>query len=122
MCFALAPFVLTAFVRAIDDDDGRLPRPHRMLTVGLLVAVAASLWPPALALALLVGLGCCIATPFTGGARPALRAVPLAAVATGIAVLLCTPWVWSLLGADGARYTKEKRGRCIASSFRLYVS
>lgn len=110
VCFALAPFVLSAFVRAIDDDDGRLPRPHRMLTVGLLVAVAASLWPPALALALLVGLACCIATPFTGGARPALRAVPLAAVATGIAVLLCTPWVWSLLGADGATLGLQPRG------------
>jgi GT2 family glycosyltransferase len=109
VCFAVAPFVLGAFVRAMDDHDDPPARPHPMLTVGLLVAVAASVWPPALMLALLIGLACCITTPFIRDARTALRAAPLAAGATGIAVLLCTPWVWSLLGAESATLGLQPR-------------
>src|SRR4029077_5797316 len=64
VCFALAPFVLGAFVRAMDDDDDLRARPHPVFTVGLLVAIATAVWPPALLLALLILVACGIATPF----------------------------------------------------------
>ncbi len=102
VCFALAPFVLGAFVRAMDDDADAASRPHPTLTLALLVAIAASVWPPAIALALLIGIAFWITTPFTRETRASLRALPIAAAATGVAIVLCTPWVWSLLGADRA--------------------
>ena len=101
VCYALAPFVLIAFVRMSDEE--RAPRLlHAMLTIGLLVAIGAAFWPPAIALALLFALSFLIAAPFTGDRGVATRSGVVALGATGIALVLCTPWIWSLIGADRA--------------------
>ena len=91
VCFALAPFVLGAFVRVTDngeeDDDRSLRRPrtdlgtatgrhdatvlHILCSVALLTAVAGSVWPPALLLAPALAIAYCLAIPFVGGARRA---------------------------------------------------
>src|SRR4051812_5475766 len=109
VCFALAPFVLAVFVRTVDDESDPPGGPHPVLTIALLVAGATAVWPPALVLALLIGVACCVVIPFTRDAPAALRALPLAAAATGIAIVLCTPWVWSLLGADAATLGLQPR-------------
>ncbi len=94
--FALAPFVFGAILRAAQGDR------HALLTIALLSAIAASVWPPSLLFALLVAIALLSAAPFVHEIAFATRALAAAAGATVVGILLCTPWVWSLLGADAS--------------------
>jgi GT2 family glycosyltransferase len=129
--FALAPFVLGAFVRATADSSGsgalasgarrssgvdwfdygapKRSRLHLACTVALLVAVAGSVWPAALLLAPAVGIAYCLSLPFVGGARRAAIAIGGAIVASGFAALLLAPWSFSLIGADAATLGAQPR-------------
>jgi GT2 family glycosyltransferase len=100
--FALAPFVLSAVVRACDDSRPRPTRVHAILSAGLLIAIAGSVWPPAFALGLLIVASFAIATPFARGAIVSSRATFVGVGATVLALVLCLPWVLSLFGADSA--------------------
>src|SRR6185437_13796223 len=102
VCFALAPFVLGAFVRATTDETRERNRLHLVCTVALLVAVAGSVWPPALLLAPAIAVAYYAALPFVGGARDAGRLLGGAIAATAVATLLLAPWSFSLFGADAA--------------------
>ncbi len=109
VCFALAPFVLGAFVRATGDDTPRRSRVHLACTVALLVAIAGSVWPPALLLAPAIGVAFCLALPFVGGAHRARSALGGAIVTSAAAALLLAPWSFSLLGADAAAFGAQHR-------------
>ncbi len=107
--FALAPFVLGAFVRATGDEPPRQHRLHVVCTVVLLVTVAASVWPPALLFAPAVAIAICLALPFAGGARTAARALAGALGASVAAAVVLAPWSFSLLGADAATFGAQPR-------------
>jgi GT2 family glycosyltransferase len=126
MCFALAPYVLGAFVRVTNDttraatraadaavaagtDSTRRHRIHVVCSVALLVAIVGSLWPPALLLAPAIAVAICIALPFTGGARQAGLAMTSAVVASVVSALLLAPWSFSLFGADAATFGAQPR-------------
>ncbi|MDQ1381111.1 MAG: hypothetical protein QOJ71_1830 [Actinomycetota bacterium] len=127
VCFALAPFVLGAFVRATADatrasgarrssavdwfDYGapKRSRLHLTCTVALLIAVGASVWPPALLLAPAVAIAYCLSMPFVGGARRAVIAIVGALGASAAAALLLAPWSFSLIGADAATLGAQPR-------------
>jgi hypothetical protein len=128
--FAVAPFVVLALVRerqarAGTDVDISEPVPrvdasagariartlrrragrltvHAVLVVGLLAAVATSVWPPAILFAPLVAVALALATPFDLPGWRVLRSAGLALLGTIVAFVLCSPWVWSLIGADPA--------------------
>ncbi len=109
VCFALAPFVLSALVRpSLNAADTEVParprraRIHALLSMALLVAICAAAWPPAIVLALLIGVTFWIASPFAGEFGRATRSLLLAIVATVGAAVLCMPWIFSLFGADSA--------------------
>ncbi len=102
VCFALAPFVLNAVVRACDESRARPTRVHSMLSAGLLIAISGSVWPPAFLLGLLIVAAFAIATPFTRAALVSTRATYVGVGATIIAAVVCLPWVLSFIGADSA--------------------
>ena len=109
VCFALAPFVLGAFVRAIDGEVPKRGRVHVVCTVALLAAVAGSVWPPALLLAPAIAVAYCVALPFVGGARKAMLALVGAIGASAAGALLLAPWSFSLLGADASTFGAQPR-------------
>ncbi len=120
VCFALAPYVLDAFVRVTNDttlaataasgtDATRRHRIHVVCSVALLVAVVGSVWPPALLLAPVIAIAICVALPFTGGARRAGLAASGAGAATVVSALLLAPWLFSLFGADAASLGAQPR-------------
>jgi GT2 family glycosyltransferase len=109
VCFALAPFVLGAFVRATDDDAPRRSRVHLVCTVAVLVAVVGSVWPPALLLAPAIAVAFCLALPFVGGAHKAAFALGGALVTSAAGALLLAPWSFSLFGADAAAFGAQPR-------------
>jgi GT2 family glycosyltransferase len=118
VCFALAPFALGVLVRLADRDRpaaggaGRVvhvARLHGVLGLGLLVAVGASAWPPALALAAAFALAFALAAPFVRDARAAGRVAAHAAAATLVALVLCAPWVWTFIGADASVFGARPR-------------
>src|SRR5262245_47851680 len=98
VCFALAPFVFGALVRAASNERtlgrGHL---HSLRTLALRVAVVTAGCPPGLLLALFFAVAFLVAVPFTRDARFATRALARAAIATAIALVLYSPWLWSLL-------------------------
>ena len=129
--FAIAPFVVLALVRerrapANPDVDISQPVPrvdaaasgnrlarasrriagrrtvHAVLVVGILTAVAASAWPPAVLFAPLVAVALALATLFDLPGWRVLRSAGLALLGSVVGVVLCSPWVWSLIGADPA--------------------
>ncbi len=116
VCYALAPFVLHALVRAGSNrtsDDPAEPAPattpatwrgptHAVLVVGLLGAVAGSVWPPAILLAVMFALVLVVSVPFTGAGRAMLRMAACAFMGAVLSVVLLTPWAGSLIGADAA--------------------
>jgi GT2 family glycosyltransferase len=103
VCYALAPFVLAIFVRLVDEE--RAPRLlHAIVALGLLVAIGAAFWPPAILVALLFAIAFLLAAPFTHDGGVASRSGVLALGATGVALVLTTPWVWSLRGAEAATF------------------
>jgi GT2 family glycosyltransferase len=109
VCFALAPFILGVFVRFFDDEHPRPSFVHAALTITLLVAIGASVWPPAILFAALLAISFCLASPFAHDRGIGTRSLALAAGATGIAAILCTPWIWSLIGADAATRGAQPR-------------
>jgi GT2 family glycosyltransferase len=109
VCFALAPFVLGAFVRATVVDEPLRNRVHVVCTIALLVALAGCVWPPALLLAPAIALAYVLSIPFVGGARTAVFAIGSAVIASVVGVLLLAPWSLSLLGADGATFGAQPR-------------
>ncbi len=123
VCFALAPYVLGAFVRATDtasdgdaangphDGDGarRRSRLHTLCSVALLTAIAGSVWPPALLLAPALAVAYCLAVPFAGGAHRAALAVGGAVAAFVAGAVLLAPWSVSLVGADAATFGAQPR-------------
>jgi GT2 family glycosyltransferase len=118
VCFALAPYVFGAFVRATSAPNkaaaagtqtAKHSRVHILCSVVLLVAFAGSVWPPALLLAPAIAIAFCIALPFTGGARQAGLAIGGAIAASALGVLLLAPWSFSLLGADAATLGAQPR-------------
>jgi GT2 family glycosyltransferase len=108
VCFALAPFVLGAFVRATAVGEPMRNRVHIGCTVALLVAVAGSVWPPALLLAPAFALAC-VSMPFVGGARTAVFALGSAILASAVGALMLAPWSFSLIGADAATFGAQPR-------------
>ena len=104
VCFGLAPFVMSALLRASAAGADRRTRVHAAATIALLLLVAASAWPPALLLALFMVAGFALAWPLVGGAhtvralggrgrgRHTRRRDPLA------------PWLLTLFGADPATF------------------
>ncbi len=121
--FALAPYVLGAFVRVTNDTtraataaaadatagSARRHRVHALTSVALLVALAGSVWPAALLFAPAIAIAICIALPFTGGARPAGLAAAGALGATVLGALLLAPWSFSLFGADAGTLGAQPR-------------
>ena len=113
VCFALAPFVLGAFVRAPTrpaTSRARRPCASSCARVALLVAVAGSVWPPA--------------SPARAGdrdrvlRRAAVRRRRAQAPRSRSAVrssrarprhCLLAPWSFSLLGADAATFGAQPR-------------
>ena len=102
VCFALAPFALTALIRAGNPDLDRRERIHSTLSVALLLLVMTAAWPPALGFAVVVVVAFVLALPFVGGVSTVSRIAVCGGVATALAAVLLGPWVVSLIGADAA--------------------
>jgi GT2 family glycosyltransferase len=115
VCFALAPFLLGAFVRLLairdhgDERSFRRRRVHVVFTIALLTAIAGCFWPAALLLAPAIAIACCIAIPVVGTARNTFVAVVGTAVAAVAGIVLLAPWSFSLLGADAASLGAQTR-------------
>jgi GT2 family glycosyltransferase len=114
VCFALAPFIFHALVRVTSTTDaearGVVPRGivtpraavHAVVVVGVLGAVAGSVWPPAILLTLLIALVFVVAVPFAWGDWTIVKTVCLALLGAIATVLLLLPWFATLLGADAS--------------------
>ena len=110
VCFALAPYVFHALVRATakreddgpDDARGWRAALRTIVVVGMLGAVVGSIWPPAILLAAFFAVALVVALPFAWRDWAVLRTAGLALLGVGASLLLLAPWVVSLLGADAA--------------------
>ncbi len=114
VCFALAPFILLTLVRAVsgsagpswpDDESTKRAVTWRtsiraVVVVGLLSAIAGSVWPPAILFAVLVALVFAISALFAWSDLRVLRGAGLALLGSIASVVLLSPWSWSLIGAD----------------------
>ncbi|HEY3188160.1 MAG TPA: hypothetical protein VGJ70_11840, partial [Solirubrobacteraceae bacterium] len=108
--FALAPFVLHALIRATAANErGRRGALHSVLTVGVFGAIATAAWPPAILFPVLVAVAFALSTLFALGDWSPLRAGALALLGAAVSVVLVSPWIWSMLGADPA--TQSRRAR-----------
>ena len=119
VCFALAPFVLRR-VRAARPRRRREPTRRRAVArrvhalCALLVAVAGSVWPPALLLAPAVRARVLHRAPVRRRrAHGAARARGATVVATVAGVLLLAPWSFSLFGADAATFGAQPRASLV---------
>ncbi|HWS45555.1 MAG TPA: hypothetical protein VN636_06825, partial [Acidimicrobiia bacterium] len=104
VCFALAPFLLGAFVRAVDPGAPRRARWHAAGTITLLGIACGAVWPPAIGFALLIAVAFCLALPFTGDAAVVKRGLVVGAGTTAAVAVLLAPWSLTLLGADAATF------------------
>jgi GT2 family glycosyltransferase len=110
LCYALAPFALAVFFRVVVASNGdRTLRAHRTITIALLTATVAAVWPPAFFLAAFIACAFGLATFFTRERAGSGEVAVLALAASGLALLLCTPWVCSLIGADAATLGLQTR-------------
>ena len=113
VCYALAPFLLHALVRAssseaVDGTAGSAPgrrarwkaRIRTVLVVGLLGAVAGSVWPPAILLAVVIAVVLTISMLLAGGSAAVVRAAALAVAGAVLSWLLLAPWSLSFIGAE----------------------
>jgi GT2 family glycosyltransferase len=127
--FAVAPFIVLALVRerrdlatgdveAAEPPDAAIGRGarlarlskrlagrrtvHAVLVVGILGAIAGCVWPPAMLFAPLVAVALALATLFDLRGWRVLRSAGLALLGLLVTLVLLSPWVWSLLGADPA--------------------
>jgi GT2 family glycosyltransferase len=122
VCFALAPFVVSALGRASAEGVDRRTRIHTGLAIVLLVAVMGAFWPPGLLVALAVGVSYVLAWPFSNDRPVVLRALGLSAVATVLGALLLAPWSLSLIGADPATRGSLPRGPLsLADTLRFHT-
>jgi GT2 family glycosyltransferase len=110
VCFALAPFVLSALVRASAADIPIRARVHAGLAATLLLAAIAAAWPPGLFLAVAIAVAFGLAWAFTGDGEVVLRAGVVAIGATALGALLLAPWSFTLLGSDAATKALLPRG------------
>jgi GT2 family glycosyltransferase len=101
VCFALAPFVLRSLMVVASTLDTRA-RHHAIVTIALLVLVAAAAWPPAVLLAAFLAFGIVAALPLVGGRGATLRVAVTAGFGTLVAAVLLLPWLSTLFGADAA--------------------
>jgi hypothetical protein len=111
VCFALAPFALAVVIRRTDGSPpaGVNRQRHAVVSLALLAAVVTAVWPPGLLLPAVFALAFGAAVPFVGDGPRAVRVAVLALAGTAGAVLLCTPWLWTLAGADGASAALQLR-------------
>jgi GT2 family glycosyltransferase len=109
LCFAFAPFVFSAVVRATADGAETKARVHGALTIALLGAIAGAVWPPALLLAIAIAIAVGLGIPFVGGSAEAVRAFAIAGAGTALAVVLLAPWTFSLIGADATTFGAQPR-------------
>ena len=109
LCFAIAPFVLSAFVRATADRASARVRVHAVLTIGLLGTVAGAVWPPAIFFAAVVAVACTLAWPFVGDGAAAVRALAVGAAGSALAAALLVPWSLTLIGADAGTWSAQPR-------------
>jgi GT2 family glycosyltransferase len=104
VCYALAPFVLHALVRATPEVDARASSwrssVHCLVVVATLGAIAASVWPPAILLSVLMAAAFAISTLFGLSEWRILRVAGIAAAGGAASLLLVAPWSWSLFGSD----------------------
>jgi hypothetical protein len=103
--YALAPFVLSGLAGAVGDvwtvpDPVRQWNWRRVCVVGALTAIATAFWPPALVLALLVGVVTLVGAPLLGDFGSAGRVALAALTSTVVAMVLLVPWPFALLHAD----------------------
>jgi hypothetical protein len=102
--FALAPWMMSALVRATGDEADRRARTHAVLVVALLGLVATAMWPPAIVFPLVVASAFGLAAPLVGGARIAGRTAAMAVIGAVGAFVLCAPWSLTWFGADGGTF------------------
>jgi GT2 family glycosyltransferase len=106
--FALAPFLLSALLRAAgsgaegDAAFGGAVSRRALLVAALLTAVATAFFPAALLFAPLVALAFVLAVPLAGGAALAGRVAGAAGVCVAGAAVLLVPWAFSWFALDGA--------------------
>jgi len=93
--YALAPFLLSALLRAagyVAADEPR-PRWRSVVGVGALVALTSAIWPPAILLPAVFALGLALAAPFARDrARRVASLVGFASAGTVAALVLLLPW------------------------------
>jgi GT2 family glycosyltransferase len=127
--FAVAPFIVLALIRErregasadaapaepAEASAGRGARfaraskrlagrrtVHAVVVVGILGAIAGCAWPPAILFAPLVAAALALSTLFDLPGWRVLRSAGLALLGFLVTLVLLSPWVWSLLGADPA--------------------
>jgi GT2 family glycosyltransferase len=102
--FALAPFFVSALLRAASTENDQVARVHAAISSALLLLAVTAFWPPALLLGVVLGFGVLIAVPFAGGLGLSGRVLLIAAAVTVGAFILCAPWAVSIVGADAATF------------------
>ena len=113
VCYALAPLIILAIVRAMEPAGVSWPGGaagtrattwrtsiRAIVVVGLLGAIAGSVWPPAILFAVLVAVVLAISALFAWSDLRILRGAALALAGSIVGILLLSPWSWSLIGAD----------------------
>ncbi|HXR54335.1 MAG TPA: glycosyltransferase [Acidimicrobiales bacterium] len=101
VAFALAPWVLSALMRAtmLDPYDvglgrhGRQPRRGQLLGLGVVLAIGIAFVPAMAVVALVCGVGLWLGSLLVRGDRGAGGAVRSAIGALAVALVLCAPWV-----------------------------
>jgi len=108
--FALAPFVLHALIRATADREWNFRSAlHTVIVVGLFGAIATASWPAAILFPVLVAVAFALSTLFAWRDWSPLRAAALALAGAAVSVVLVSPWIWSMLGADPATQARRVR-------------
>jgi GT2 family glycosyltransferase len=101
VAFALAPWVLSALMRATELDPydvglgrhGRQPRRAQLLGLGVVLAIGIAFAPAVAVVALVCAVGVWLGSLVVGEARRARGAVRAAVGGLGVALVLCAPWV-----------------------------
>lgn len=103
--YALAPFILERLLTAAGLDpfaqlpDGRPVRDRRraLLGIGMLTALCAAFFPPAIIMVPLMALGLLAAVPLAGAQARAIRGFVASLIGAGLAIALLFPWSIGLL-------------------------
>ena len=138
VAYAAVPWVLAALrvaadgvgARAGEPADGRERRPYfgwwrRGLPLALVVALGAMFAPALLPAVLVMGAGVLLGAVLTRSTDAGFRALTLAAVSVGVALLLTAPWSFDLLNpsSSGAGFfgpgLAEWRGMSLGAALRM---